>query len=420
MIGRGDNIKTKKVAIIGAGNRGKDVYAKLIKENKNLEVNAIAEPQKLRRDKFAQENNIPPNLQFKSWEDLLIEGRLADGIIVATGDKLHFKPLTKFLEKGYKILCEKPITDQYHELKQLEKKYYKYSNKVMVAHVLRYTPFFNKIKEIIKSKIIGKVRFINLIENIGYFHYAHSYVRGNWRNKKVAAPIILAKSCHDLDILYWLLDSRYKRIYSEISEKYFNHEHQPSQVAQRCIDCVIEDNCPYSAKKVYLNKGYQWPISTITEELSQAGIKKALAKSNYGRCVYRVDNDQPDVYSALLKFNNEVTAHFTLTAFSKEMTRKINIFATHGEISGDLKAGQIVLKPFLGKNKKIEIDIDGAHAGGDRKLINSFAALLLQDDFNNQSNLLSSLESHYAALALEKARYDKSPIELNLFRRRNI
>ena len=317
-------------------------------------------------------------------------------------------------------MCEKPITDQHHELKQLEKKYDKYNNKVIVAHVLRYTPFFNKIKEIIKSKIIGRVKFINLIENIGYFHYAHSYVRGNWRNKKVAAPIILAKSCHDLDILYWLLDSRYKRIYSEISERYFKHEYQPSQTAQRCIDCVIEDNCPYSAKKIYLNKGYQWPISTITEELSQAGIKKALANSSYGKCVYRADNEQPDVYSALLKFNNEITAHFTLTAFSKEMTRKINIFASHGEISGDLEAGQIVLKPFLGKNKKIKINNNGSHAGGDRKLINSFAALLSHDDFNNKSNLLSSLESHYVALALEKARHDKNPIELNLFRRRNI
>jgi predicted dehydrogenase len=200
-------MKTKTVAILGAGNRGMDVYGELIKKRDDLKVVAVAEKDKIRREKIAKEHSIPPIKQFKNWEDLLIEDKLADGIIISTGDKEHFEPLIKSLKKGYKVLCEKPITDSFENLTALYNDYKNYSNDVMVSHVLRYTPFFRKIKEIITSEEIGSVRFVSLIENIGFFHFAHSYVRGNWRNKEVGAPIILAKSCHDLDILYLLFES---------------------------------------------------------------------------------------------------------------------------------------------------------------------------------------------------------------------
>lgn len=407
----------KKVAIIGAGNRGKDVYGKLIKNSENLKITAVAEPQKSRREELAQDHNIPPTRQFKNWEDLLFEDRLADAVIIATGDKMHFNPLISALQKGYKVLCEKPITDDFEELTILNNKYNDYNDKVMVSHVLRYTPFFKKIKKLISENVIGEVRFINLIENIGFFHYAHSYVRGNWRNQDVGAPIILAKSCHDIDILYWLLESRVKRVYSESSERYFNKEHDPSQAGKRCLECKIEKNCPYSAKKIYLREEEGWPVSVITDDLSHEGRIEALKNSNYGKCVYKSDNDQLDVQSLLLKYKNGISAHFTLTAFSEEMTRKINIFGTHGEIIGNLDKGIIEVRPFLSDNQTIEIEYKGGHAGGDEKLIDAFEQFLYKEQKGNKSNLTSALESHFVALAAEKSRVNKNTVNLEKFRR---
>lgn len=409
----------KKIAVLGAGNRGKDVYGNLIKKNENLKITAVAEPHKSRREKLAQDHSIPPNKQFKNWEDLLFEDKLADGIIIATGDKMHFNPLIRSLEKGYKVLCEKPITDDYEELTILKNKYTDYDDKVMVSHVLRYTPFFKKIKELINEKIIGDIRFINLIENIGFFHYAHSYVRGNWRNQTIGAPIILAKSCHDLDILYWLLESKIERVYSESSKRYFNKNHAPSNAGNRCLECEIEGSCPYSAKKIYLRGDKGWPVSVITEDFSYKGRVKALRKNIYGKCVYKSDNNQLDVQSLLLKFTNGISAHFTLTAFSKEMTRKINIFGTHGEIIGNLDKGIIEVRPFLSDNKTIEIEYKGGHAGGDEKLIEAFEQFLYKNQNRNQSNLTTALESHFVALAAEKSKVYKSAVNLDKFRRQN-
>jgi len=409
-------ISKKSVAVLGAGNRGKDVYGKLIKQNKNLQISAVAEPLEDRRKKFAKEHKIPPNYQFESWEDLLFEKRLADGLIISTGDKIHFEPLKKALSKGYKVLCEKPITDDFNELKTLQEDYSEDSEQVMVSHVLRYTPFFKKIKELLNKNIIGRIRFINLIENIGFFHYGHSYVRGNWRNQEVGAPIILAKSCHDLDILYWLMEVGYKYIYSDSSERYFDKKYDPSQAGKRCLTCPVEDNCPYSAKKLYFAVPFGWPVNVITDNFSEEGITKALKETNYGKCVYKSDNDQLDVQTLLLKFKNEITAHFTLTAFSNDMTRKINIFGTHGEIFGDLEKGIIEVKPFLDKHYKINIEYKGGHAGGDKKLIESFAKFLSNKLDKNDSNLMSALESHFAALAAEKSRKIKSAVKLDEFR----
>ncbi len=406
----------KKIAVIGAGNRGKDVYGNLIKENDNLKISAVAEPQKARREELAQTHNIPPKKQFKNWEDLLYEERLADAVIISTGDKLHFNPLKIALEKGYKVLCEKPITDNFEELNILNNKYNNYTDKVMVSHVLRYTPFFNRIKELLSSKLIGDVRFINLIENIGFFHYAHSYVRGNWRNKNIGAPIILAKSCHDLDILYWLLESKVKRVYSDSSDRYFNKSNDPLNAGQRCLKCEIESSCPYSAKKIYLREENGWPVSVITDDLSYEGRIEALRKSNYGKCVYKSDNDQLDVQSLLLKYENGISAHLSLTAFSDEMTRKINIFGTHGEIIGDLDKGIIEVRPFLSDNKTIEIGYKGGHAGGDEKLIEAFEQFLYTDQRKNESDLMSALESHFVALAAEKSRLNNNAVNLDEFR----
>ena len=410
------SIVAKDVAIIGAGNRGKDVYGKLIKKNKNLKLIAVAEPNEDRRISFASEHKIPPNYQFESWEDLLFEDKLADGLIISTGDKLHFKPLIKALQKGYKVLCEKPITDQLNELKTLQEDYSKYSEQVMISHVLRYTPFFNKIKEVLNKNIIGRVSFINLIENIGFFHYGHSYVRGNWRNHQIGAPIILAKSCHDLDILYWLMDVQYKNVYSNSSERYFDKKYAPINAGDRCLNCPVEEGCPYSAKKLYFSVEQGWPVNVITSDLSQKGITKALKETLYGKCVYKSDNDQLDVQSLLLKFKNNITAHFTLTAFSKEMTRKINIYGTQGEIFGNLDKGIIKVKPFLSENFQMNIKPTGGHAGGDENLLEAFENFLFDKLDKNESNLLSALESHFTALAAEKARKEKKPVNLDNFR----
>lgn len=280
--------KPKTVAILGTGRRGHGTYGDYIKENPHkVQAVAVAEPNKDRRESFSEEHELSPEAQFTGWKELLNEDQLANGIIISTLDNMHVEPALQALEKGYKVLLEKPIAPNLEGVKQIYEKYQKTNGTVLVAHVLRYTRFFEKLKQLIEKEIIGTVRFVNLIEHIGFYHFAHSYVRGNWRNTTVAAPIILAKSCHDLDIIHWLLGTKTNELYSHASREVFREEQQPEGAADRCLECPLETRCPYSAKKIYLKyaEGSEWPASVISTDHSYQGRLQALREGPYGRCV---------------------------------------------------------------------------------------------------------------------------------------
>ena len=397
----------RTVAVLGAGNRGREAYGYYILEHPgDIKAVAVAEPDVEKRKRFSEEHNIRDELQFSSWEQLLERDKLADGIIIATLDNMHVEPVMQAMDRGYKILLEKPIAPALKDIKRIYNKYKKTESRVLVAHVLRYTNFFSKLKELLDNKTIGKIRYVDLNENIGYYHFAHSYVRGNWRNTKVAAPIILAKSCHDLDILYYLLGTKTKMLSSTASLEVFKEDNQPPNAADRCLSCAIEEECPFSARKIYLGSNTGWPTSVITTDLSYQGRFKALQEGPYGRCVWKCDNNVPEVQRVNMTLTDNTELNFTLNAFSQDITRDIRIFGSHGEIRGDLDEAKIEIYKFGELQNKIQIKQDaGGHNGGDTGLMRQFVDLL--NDKNNNpgaASLDESIESHLIAFAAEASR----------------
>lgn len=415
--------KVFTVAVLGAGNRGREAYGKYILEHPgDIKAVAVAEPNDDKRTLFSNKHKIDQNMQFKSWEDLLKKDKLADGIIIATLDNMHLEPVLTAMEKGYKILLEKPIAPNLKDLIEIYKKYKETESEILVAHVLRYTNFFSKLKELLKEKVVGKVRYIDLNENIGYYHFAHSYVRGNWRNTDSAAPIILAKSCHDLDILHWLLGTKTTKLTSSASLEIFKEESQPENAADRCIYCDLEADCPYSAKKIYLGENTDWPTSVITTDLSYEGRFEALKEGPYGRCVWKSDNNVPEIQRVNMTQSDNTEVNFTLSAFSKDITRDIKIYGSLGEITGDFDKGILKISVFGKTDSKIEIKSNsGHHGGGDEGLMDQFVSLLKGKKINNWvTSLEESIESHLMAFAAEEARKKDTVIDLDKWRQEKL
>lgn len=417
-----------EVAIIGCGQRGKDVYGEMIKKDLNgrARVKGIAEVREKSREYMMKTHNLSDEFVFLTWEDLLEHEKFCDVIIIATNDDMHYEPFKKALEMGYHIIIEKPMTNDRKELKKMEDLAKKYNEQIIsVSHVLRYSPFFNSIKKLIDDGKVGKLASIQHAENIGYYHMGHSFVRGNWRNSVETSPIILAKSCHDMDILLYLVGANCKKISSFGSLTYFNKENKPKNAGSRCLECDIESECPYSAKRLYLNNIGRWPSTVITLDQTEEGITKALKQTDYGICVHESDNDVMDNQVTIIEFDNAVTATFQLTAFTHAVSRTIKVMGSHGEIIGDMETNKLTVYDFVsGKKEEIDISLDAnslkGHGGGDIKLIEDFISLVeIKKDKNineeSATDILKSIESHKMAFAAEEARIMNTVILLKDF-----
>ncbi|MGO1527595.1 MAG: Gfo/Idh/MocA family protein, partial [Senegalia sp. (in: firmicutes)] len=290
----------------------------------------------------------------------------------------------------------------------------------LIAHVLRYTPFFSKIKEIIDSGKIGKLMTISHNENIGYFHFAHSFVRGNWRNSDLSSPLILQKSCHDMDILLWLVGESCKKISSFGHLSYFKEENHPEGAGQRCIDCKVEATCPYSAKKLYYKNIGNWPTTVISDIQTEEAVTRALEEGPYGRCVYLCDNNVCDNQSTIMEFENEVTATFNLSAFTNKVHRTIKIMGSKGEIRADDSKNEIEVELFE-SNERIIYNpkvLVGGHGGGDTGIMNDFIASILSEDGNGLTSASKSVQSHIMAFAAEESRLVNKNIDIKEFMQR--
>ncbi|MGG1878943.1 Gfo/Idh/MocA family oxidoreductase [Paenibacillus cisolokensis] len=307
-----------KLALIGAGQRGM-IYSRHAYQS--ADIVAVVEPDDIRRKAAADEFHIPPERQFVSVEAFYALGKICDAVIISSMDRDHYKQTMAALELGYDILLEKPISPSPEECLKIQEKADEKGRKVIVCHVLRYTNFFAEIKKIIDSQQLGKVITIQHNENIGNFHMAHSFVRGNWRRSDLASPIIMQKSCHDMDILSWLVDSGAKRISSYGGLAYFKEENAPVGSAERCLDCKVAADCRFDARKAYLPVRGQWPAAAVAADQSEEGLLKALETGPYGRCVYKLDNDVCDHQVTLIEFKNGVTATFNLSGFTNKMYR---------------------------------------------------------------------------------------------------
>ena len=410
-----------KYIVIGAGSRG-TIYGNWAHEH-GIEIAAIAEIRPDRLAEAARLWNVPAERCFTDIKDLFALGKIADAAIVATMDRDHYGHVMAALDSGYDILLEKPISPDPRECMAIEAKANALGKKITVCHVLRYTNFFGALKDIIDSGELGKIVAIKHSENIGNFHMAHSFVRGNWRNDTLSSPIIMQKSCHDLDILLWLTGAHCTKVAAFGSLSYFKEANAPVGSTDRCVTCPLAESCRFAAKKCYLPSLGTWPTDVVCLEQTEEALDAALETGPYGRCVYRCDNNVCDHMSIILEFDNAVTATFSLTAQTSPCHRDIHIMCEDGEILADDGKRQILIRKHVSspadtfEERVINVRTNASgHGGGDAGIMEGFTASLSANS-ETRSAISASVESHLMACAIEKARLIGQVVEMDTFRK---
>lgn len=410
--------KKMTVAILGLGSRGLQVYGEIIKKYDSImEVTAVADLQPERLANAKEFFHLTDDVCFSSAEELFAKERLADAVFICTQDRDHVPQAKEALKKGYHILLEKPVSPSARDCAGLLNEAKKQERKVCVCHVLRYTPFYSTLKKMLVRGDIGRIINIQAREDVGFFHQAHSFVRGNWRNSEETSPMILAKCCHDMDLLVWLSDSSCRQVSSFGSLTWFKEENAPKGAARRCLDgCSIKEHCPYDAEKIYIsnvdtgvraNNG--WPANTFAVPPTEENVRKELKTGPYGRCVYYCDNNVVDHQVVNLQMENDITVTFSMCAFSAKCSRMIKVMGTLGEIEGSIDENKIYYTPFGQETQVIDLtsftDDFSGHGGGDVRMVKQFADYIMTGKKTDSiTDLDISLESHLIALAAEESR----------------
>lgn len=405
-------MKTMTAIVVGAGDRGARAYAPYAQAYPNeLQIVGVAEPNPERRIKLQQTHQIPDENCYISWEEALNQDkRIADIAIICTMDQNHFKPTMRALELGYHVLLEKPMSPNPLECILMEQAAKKYNRQLTICHVLRYTDFWSTIKKVISNGEIGEIASVQLNENVEYMHMSHSFVRGNWNNKEKSSPMILQKSCHDMDIISFILDKECKRISSFGSLMHFKQENAPAGAPKRCLDgCPAELECPYHAGRYYLGEGRGW-AKKFTEDHTNEGIVKALYETPYGKCVYQSDNNVVDHQVVNMEFEGGATATFSMCGFTREQTRIVQIMGTKGEIRGNMEENSISIYDFLTKHETV-IHLDNptsGHGGGDNAIVRTFLReIQFGSNEHSVSSVSASVRSHLMAFAAEESRINQ-------------
>ncbi|ORY74652.1 oxidoreductase domain protein [Neocallimastix californiae] len=412
-----------KLALIGAGQRGM-IYSRYAYEKRGAEIVAVVDINEEKREIAAKEFNVPRDMLFDNIDDFYHKGKIADAVILATMDRDHYRHVMPAIDLGYDILLEKPISPDIQECLKIQKNAHKNNVKIVVCHVLRYTQFFSTIKQVIDSGELGRIITIQHAENIGNFHMAHSFVRGNWRNSDETSPIIMQKSCHDMDILLWLVDSECEAISSFGNLSFFKEENAPEGSTTNCLDCPLANQCRFDGRKAYLPVMGDWPATVLTEDQTEKGILKALREGPYGRCVFRCDNNVCDNQTTNILFKNGVTATFHLSGFTNKMHRTIKIMCENGDIYGDDSKDYIIVSHYSANSKyegevrKVMINNEeGFHGGGDYRLTMDFMDALEKKGVELRTSIDRSIESHLMAYAAEQARVNDIVIHMDDLRK---
>lgn len=393
-------------SVVGLGGRA-SAYLSALQEfyPQAHTVTAIAEPDAQKRAWAKETYGLREDQLFRTDLDLMEQPRLSDVAIIATQDKLHLRDIRGLLSKGYDLILEKPVAATLEELREVAALARQYPDQmVAVCHVLRHTVFFGEIRRIIESGRLGPVVSIQHNENIGYYHFAHSYVRGPWNNAQTSGPLMLTKSCHDMDILLYLLgETHCDSLSSYGGLSVFQAEnYDPNSMAPVCVDCPQADTCAYSAPRLYSGG----KIKSVVFDLSSVEkVRQNLGASPYGRCVYHCDNNVADHQSTAIRFQNGVTATFNLSALTAKVNRSLKVMCQFGEIRAIEKPYLIETTDFrTDETVSRELDIhDRGHGGGDKAFIRDFMeSYLYGKPFN--STLEQAIESHAMALLAEESR----------------
>jgi len=393
--------------VLGAGGRG-NVYASYAaKYPDEMKIVGVAEPIPFRRERFSEKYQIPKEHQWVTWEHALQIPKFADAVIITMPDNLHYPAAMEALALEYDLLLEKAIAQSWQECKDILDRTKKYNKIVAICHVLRYTPYFRRMKEVVDSGRLGDIVSVQHLEPVEHIHMSHSFVRGNWRNSKESTPMILSKSCHDTDILRWVIGKSCKKVSSFGSLKHFSEANAPKGSTARCTDgCTYERDCIFSAIKLYKDKK-SWLHHLALENHDDASILKGLQEGPYGKCVYRTDNDVVDHQVVNMEFEDKITVAFSMEAFSHYGGRRTRIFGTKGDLIGD-ESHMLVTDFQTGKQEswKPGKAKDGSgHGGGDHGLVHDFIqAVSQQDPTLLTSTIDASMESHLIGFRAEESR----------------
>lgn len=410
-------MKKLKIAAIGCGNRVRKYTSLASQRPDRYEIVAAADPNEVRLNVVKNVSNNPGFRRFASDKELLAEEKLADVLIIGTQDNYHYAPCKAALLKGYDVLLEKPIAPRVEEILELQELAETLDRKLQVCYVLRYTPFYCKVKEIVDSGVLGEIITVNATEGVLPWHQAHSYVRGNWNRAEKSSPMIVAKCSHDTDIISWLIGKACLSVSSFGSLKHFQTSEAPEGATPRCTDdCPHLKTCHYNARKYAHEHRIPW-LAQVFDRAEEAGEDEILAwlsKSDYGRCVYHSDNNVVDHQIVSMNFEKDVTANLTMTAFDEG--RSIELFGTKGTLKGGhflrIKTGDdIHVQLFDGNEQRhrIEVDEEDPHMGGDEGIMDA----LYEEMAGDQSVPVSSyIQSHIMGYAAEQSRLTGQTIHL--------
>lgn len=413
--------KPLEAVLIGAGHRGYAAYAPYALQHPDeLRFVAVAEPNPARRERLARAHNIPAERCFASWEELLAQGQLAPALFNCTMDRLHVATTLAALDAGYHVLLEKPMAVTPTDCVQLAQASERTGRVLQICHVLRYTTFFSTLHEILASGRLGDLITVEHRENVVYWHYAHSYVRGNWRNRAEASPMILAKCCHDMDILFWNLGRPCVRLSSTGSLIHFRSANAPAGAPARCTDgCPAENECPFYAPRIYAQADGGWPRSVIAENHSVAARMDALRTGPYGRCVYHCDNDVVDHQIVNMEFAGGISVALFMHGHSNEECRTMRYDGTRATLRGKFTyhGGEITICDHrTGSEETIIPEVRAGHGGGDLGLVAAFVRALRADRPEVLTSARASVESHLMAFAAEQARVEASVVNMDTYR----
>lgn len=454
--------------LFGAGARGAQAYGPYaLAHPDEIKFVALAEPNTVKRKRFARAHGIPANLCFESWNEAIDAGVMADVVVNCTQDQMHAESGIAALAAGYDMLLEKPIANTLGDSLRIVHAAERHNRYLQICHVLRYTDFFQKVKQILTADRIGQLITISHRENVSTWHMAHSFVRGNWRREDESSPMILAKCCHDLDLLQWFVGSPAIKLSSFGSLIHFKPDNAPEGAPTRCTDgCPMEESCPFYAPAIYLDlvpfkyalsqsslPHYKlagelalrrpelttpisiliprlreltqytgWPRSVISDDPgNKEALLKALQEGPYGRCVYHCDNDVVDNQIVQMEFEGGITASLTMHGHSHEEGRTLRIDGEKATLLGKFSLNRSFIEIHDHRTMHVEhIDYPSnlekvGHGGGDFGIMRDFVQVI-KGNKQPTTNARESIESHFMAFAAEESRHNRKVINLDDYR----
>lgn len=407
------NNKQVSIVAIGAGNRT-NKYLEYVKQHPDkAKLVGVVELNEIRKNKIAEKFCLEPSACFTDYHDFFRSSLKVDAVMICTPENMHYEPCMMAIEAGYHVLLEKPIAQTPEECIAIGEAARRKNVIVTVCHVLRYHPYFMKLKELACSGELGNIISINHRTAVGVDRAAHSFVRGPWRKESETNPMLISKCCHDIDFLLWLTKTRCRKLTSFGSLRWFKSTNAPEGSAHRCIDCQVESQCPFSAVDLYRIRrdwiaNFDVPQGKNIDEV----IEEELEQGLYGRCIYHCDNDVVDHQIVSMEMESEVTINFSMDIFTLEDHRATQICLTEGEIEGD--ETQIKVRRFRGGEETIydfsDIKHKPFHAGADLDLMNDFIEAIQTEGKYLRTSIDLSVESHRICFEAERSRKEKRTI----------